>query len=375
MVEAEVQRPGMMTSSWHISKPVMVLRTYMSNSLLINNSLNNLSRTFEKNMVYGDIEVLIEAAAFSSGDLFYIRTIIEPQLKHTRLEHMEVNVIESRKYCIPEMRAWRTDSTSFPLQFAGSVRLAEFGEVDTTTEQLMPIFDKNQNGIELEHDFAHRLAFYAPTCQQNIRHTTYLKEIQFRHHVEISLTLSYLDIQGNRQHLSRRNSFESVPESISGNLTPPPAAYFNHNSRGGISNNNQRMTTMENHVTWQNVLLGLNKSNTKAEEFKTKDTIKFESTITVFDCRLKEDYGRLPSYFELGVKPTTILKGKKNDKIKITKMKQPKKKPSPYLCSCYYTFCKEMELASQALYSIKDDSTIMPLLDRIPSIPPPDYSA
>ncbi|KAI9340115.1 hypothetical protein BD770DRAFT_330800 [Pilaira anomala] len=345
VLEAEVQRPGMMTSSWHISKPVMVLRTYMSNSLLINNSLNNLSRTFEKNMVYGNIEVLIEAAAFSSGDLFYIRTIIEPQLKHTRLEHIEVNVIESRKYCIPEMRAWRTDSTTFPLQFAGSVRLAEF-------------------------------AFYAPTCQQNIRHTTYLKEIQFRHHVEISLTLSYLDIQGNRQYLSRRNSFESVPESISGNLTPPPAAYFNtNNSRGGVGNNNNQRMAMDNHVTWQNVLLGLNKSNNKAEEFKTKDTIKFESAITVFDCRLKEDYGRLPSYFELGVKPTTIPKGKKNDKIKITKMKQPKKKPSPYLCSCYYTFCKEMELASQALYSIKDDSTIMPLLDRIPSIPPPDYSA
>ncbi|KAG2235610.1 hypothetical protein BDF21DRAFT_411592 [Thamnidium elegans] len=389
VVEAEVQRPGMMVSSWHISKPIMILRTYMSNSLLVNNSLNNLSRTFEKNMVYGDIEVLIEAAAFSSGDLFYIRMIIEPQLKHTRLEHMEVNVVESRKYCVPEMRAWRNDATTFPMPFAGSVRLAEFGEVDTTTEQLLPIFDKNQNGIELVHDFAHRLAFYAPTCQQNIRHTTYIKEIQFRHSIEINLTISYLDIQGNRHHLSRRNSFESmVPESISGTLTPPPAAHFNNNNNSravGIPRISQPPTPTpsdstnsvnqipNNSVTWQNILLGLHKSN-KNEEYKTKETITFDSAVTVFDCRLKEDYGRLPSYFELGVKPTTFHKGKKEN-IKITKVDEPKNQPSPYLCSCYYTFCQEMELASQALYSIKDDSTIMPLLDRIPSIPPPDYSA
>ncbi|KAG1106196.1 hypothetical protein G6F42_016844 [Rhizopus arrhizus] len=178
VVEAEVQRPGIvMLSSWRISKPVMILRTYMSNSLLTNNSLANLSRTFEKHMVFGDIEVLIEAAAFSSGDLFYIRMIIEPHLKHTRIEHMEVNVTETRRYSVPEMRAWRNDAITFPMPFAGSVRLAEFGEVDVTTEQLAPIFDKNQNGIELVHDFAHRLAFHAPTCQQNIRHTTYIIEI------------------------------------------------------------------------------------------------------------------------------------------------------------------------------------------------------
>lgn len=352
----------------------------MSNSLLVNNSLNNLSRTFEKHMVYGDIEVVIEAAAFSSGDLFYIRMIIEPQLKHTRIEHMEVNVTEIRKYCVPEMRAWRTDQSTFPLPFAGSVRLAEFGEVDVTTKQLSPIFDKNQNGIELVHDFAHRLAFYAPTCQQNIRHTTYIKEILIKHHIEINLTISYLDIQGNRQHLSRRNSIE--PESL-GTLTPPPAAHFQNNNPRDVGNSTHRspistptsLNQVPNSVTWQNVLVRLNKTKVDVNKERKKETISLDSTITVFDCRLKEDYGRLPSYSELGVKPT-IIKEKKQDKIKLTRMDKPKNQPRRYLCPCYDTFSSEMELASQELYlPATDKLPAMALLDRIPSIPPPDYTA
>jgi hypothetical protein len=413
IVEAEVQRPGIvMLSSWRITKPVMILRTYMSNSLLTNNSLATLSRTFEKHMVYGDIEVLIEAAAFSSGDLFYIRMIIEPQLKHTRIEHMELNVTETRRYCVPEMRAWRNDATTFPMPFAGSVRLAEFGEVDDTTNQLMPIFDKNQNGIELVHDFAHRLAFFAPTCQQNIRHTTYVKEIQIKHHLEINLTLSYLDIEGNRQFLSRSNSFESmntVPEP----LTPPPAVFFANNSRfigtpslhrisrppTPSTSSSSSYTATANSVPssptmtpttnllppvstgWSNVLLRLNKKVVKDDlpDGRHRETITLDTPITVFDCRLKEDYGRLPSYFELGVKPSVSANaiGKKS-KIKVapttTTMDKPNQ-PHPYLCACYHAFCREMELASQALYLSTESAPAMPLLDRIPSIPPPDYAA
>ncbi|KAI8083401.1 uncharacterized protein B0P05DRAFT_537150 [Gilbertella persicaria] len=404
-VEAEVQRPGiMMLSSWRVTKPVMILRTYMSNSLLTNNSLANLSRTFEKHTVYGDIEVLIEAAAFSSGELFYIRLIIEPQLKHTRLEHMEVSVTETRRYCVPEFRAWRNDQVTFPMPFAGSVRLAEFGEVDVTTEQLAPIFDKNQNGIDLVHDFAHRLAFFAPTCEQNIHHTTYIKEIQFRHRLEINLTLSYLDNEGNRQFLSRNgsaNSVESigstqVPEPVRmGTLTPPPAAHFpNVRLAGSLSpppsprRNNLALQTTNavftsgtqptnnnSNGSWSDMLLRLHKTKTEKDNDKSKETIMLDTPITVFDCRLKEDYGKLPSYFELGVKPS-LKTDKKSSKIKVTTTTMDKpSQPHPYLCSCYYAFCREMELASEALYLSTESAPAIPLLDRIPSIPPPDYQA
>jgi hypothetical protein len=373
-------------------------------------------------MVYGDIEVLIEAAAFSSGDLFYVRMIIEPQLKHTRIEHMEVNVTETRRYCVPEMRAWRNDATTFPMPFAGSVRLAEFGEVDVTTKQLMPIFDKNQNGIELVHDFAHRLAFFAPTCQQNIRHTTYVKEIQIKHHIEIKLTLSYLDIEGNRQFLSRSsstNSLESMISTVPEPLTPPPAAFFANNSRFIGTPSIQRISrpptpstsssssyttgatvnstsislpssptmTPTNNLQqantggWSNVLLRLSKKVEKDDlpDGRHRETITLDTPIIVFDCRLKEDYGRLPSYFELGVKPSVAVNAtSKKSKIKVapttTTMDKPNQ-PHPYLCACYHAFCREMELASQALYLSTESAPAMPLLDRIPSIPPPDYAA
>ncbi|CEP07835.1 hypothetical protein [Parasitella parasitica] len=426
VVEAQVQRPGIvMLSSWRITKPVMILRTYMSNSLLTNNSLANLSRTYEKRMVFGDIEVLIEAAAFSSGDLFYIRMIIEPQLKHTRIEHMEVNVTETRRYSVPEMRAWRHDAITFPMPFAGSVRLAEFGEFDVTTKQLQPIFDKNQNGIELVHDFAHRLAFHAPTCQQNIRHTTYIKEIQFKHHLEINLTLSYQDIEGNRQFLSRSSSHSSFEESIAvpapvrstGTLTPPPAAHFANNQHQSSSRaigtpialpRLSRPTTptsansssssslpstptltatnptlpQQPNTSWSNVLLRLNKTkeHRDIQDDRNRETITLDTPITVFDCRLKEDYGRLPSYHELGVKPALAVNNPSGKKSKykvqstITTMDKPNQ-PHPYLCACYHAFCREMELASQALYLPTESAPAMPLLDRIPSIPPPDYAA
>ncbi|KAI8389368.1 hypothetical protein BD560DRAFT_381416 [Blakeslea trispora] len=386
-VEAEVQRPGMMLlSSWRITKPVMVLRTYMSNSLLTNNSLANLSKTFEKHTVYGDIEVLIEAAAFSSGELFYIRLIIEPQLKHTRLEHMEVSVTETRRYCVPEFRAWRNDQVTFHMPFAGSVRLAEFGEVDVTTDQLTPIFDKQQNGIELTHDFAHRLAFFAPTCEQNIHHTTYIKEIQFRHRLEINLTLSYLDNEGNRQFISRSNSDSigstQVPEPL---LMPPPAAHFpNTRAVGSLATPSSSPSSSAPssrpgspvlsaaNTSWSDMLLRLNKTKTEKLEDRNKETITLDTPITVFDCRLKEDYGKLPSYFELGVKPSTSSMNKKITKTKFTTTMDKPSQPHPYLCACYHAFCREMELASESLYL---SSPAMPLLDRIPSIPPPDYQA
>jgi hypothetical protein len=389
----------------------------MSNSLLTNNSLTNLSKTFEKQMVYGDIEVLIEAAAFSSGDLFYIRMIIEPTLKHTRLENMEVTVTESRRYCVPEMKAWRTDSTTFPMKFAGSVRLAEFGEVNITTDELRPAFDKTAQGIELEHTFAHRISFATPTCQQNIHHTTYVKEIQFRHHIDINLTMSYIDQDGNKQtsQLSTSGTV-NTPTEPSGTLTPPPAAHFSHNSRSNSSQSIQRLsspstpsssantsprlpsailpatpTNTQNNLSqnsnspgWQNMILRLSKSKGEKDgsgNGRRVETIILDTPIIVFDCRLKEDYGRLPSYSELGTKfseTTEYPSDKQEMKIKHKKgtiplsMDKPSV-PHPYLCPCYHAFCREMELASQALYLPAEAAPAMPLLDRIPSIPPPDY--
>ncbi|KAI9282292.1 hypothetical protein BY458DRAFT_497758 [Sporodiniella umbellata] len=332
-VEALVQRPGIVLSNWTISKPVTILRTYMSNSLLTNNSLATLSKTFEKREAWGDIEVEIEAAAFSPGEIFYIRLIIQPKLKHVRIEHIELNCIESRKYSVPEMQAWRNDTECLSMPFAGSFRLSEFGEVIDTTKELSLAFGKRPKGLDLEHDFIQRLAFATPTCSQGIRHTTYVREIMMKHHIELKISLSYLE-KGRHQ----------TTEKI---ITPPPQAYLS----------NHRSTSIPVNQSFEDCHI-------PSKDYRKVTSMVFDTSITVFDCRLKEDYGQLPSYFELGVKPTEMNQSKKNVST-VQSLTEPNR-PRPYFCPCYYKFCSQVELATQSLF----EPQIF-----FPSIPPPDYSA
>ncbi|OBZ80499.1 hypothetical protein A0J61_11452, partial [Choanephora cucurbitarum] len=120
---------------------------------------------------------------------------------------------------------------------------------------------------------------------------------------------------------------------------------------------------------------------------RKRETIRLETPIGVFDCRLKEDYGRLPSYSELNVtaRPTVNQddKSKKQemleqDMLHYNHSKSPEsyqaasKEPQPQLCPCYFKFRRQMEMASQAqLLAANDNNNTT--LERIPSIPPPDY--
>ncbi|KAL0094138.1 hypothetical protein F4703DRAFT_1816871 [Phycomyces blakesleeanus] len=384
VVEAQVSRTGIpILNSWKTQRPVLVLRCYMSNSLLVNNSIQDLSRTFEKHLVSGDIEVMIEAAAFSSGDLFYIRVIIQPQRKHTRLEHMEVKVTESRRYCVPEMRAWRTNQDHMEMPFAGATRIFSNGESEGGTgddmdssDEVRQAFEKDGNGIDLIDTFAHRIAFSTPSCQQNLHPTTHFKEILFRHHLEINIVVSYPDDDG-MPVLSRVNSSSSnrsIHSLHSFHSNPEQTSSTDHAS--GQQNTTQQGVS----GGWQNVFLRLRKARNEKDDVvdgRRRETIILETPITVFDCRLKEDYSRLPSYFELGVKPpdiNTMLKSKNglasNDSssqsvpLKVDRTKT-------YYCPCYFDFCRQLELASQCLHLPYDQS--LPILDRVPSKPPPDY--
>ncbi|KAF7727967.1 hypothetical protein EC973_006855 [Apophysomyces ossiformis] len=375
VVEAVVARPGIsLLNSWHISSPVLVLRTFMSNSLLMNNSLQDLSRTFEKHMVAGDIEVVIEAAAFSAGDIFYIRMMIQPQHKHARLENVSLSITELRRYCVPEMRAWRTDESVFPLSFAGSTRLLDADkpyDIACSTDDIRPALEKNGGGIDLVDTFAHRIAFATPKCSQNIRHTTHFEEILFRHYLEINIVVSYLDDDGTRIYSAGTvNSVDSfdVPSSSqtpfdNRTASAPPSPGLTSTSGG-----------------WQNVLLRLRKSRNEQDarnRGRRRETIVLETPIIAFDCRLKEDYGRLPSYFELGMKVPDFGTLSKTKKGNLQKSDDPSPvvgkhtKPRAYHCPCYYDFLKAMELASQTL--LLQDSP-MPMLERAPSKPPPEYA-
>lgn len=392
MVDARVIGPGIqILNNWHISKPVLVLRAYMSDSLLTNNSLQDLSRTYEKHLPAADIQLVVERAAFSSGDLFFLRLILEPQRKRVRLEHMELTITENRRYHVEEVRANRKDSEQFPLHFLTSVKLTE----DDSTEQgdLRGVFTKNGEGVDLTDTIAYRITFATPTCMRNIHHTTYYKDILFRHHLNINMTISFVDDSPNdsltRPSLSSNssstsdNSVTAIEEQATRAmfaLAPPPAAFTLSSAN---TNTHIRQPTLQQSTWLPKIRKPTEKQVGDKHVIRKRETIRLETPVTIFDCRLKEDYGRLPSYSELNVTAHPTHGDDKN-KMLPELMEQdlmlqcmpdsdeqiPSTEPQPQLCPCYFKFRRQMEMASQAQLLMASNNTA---LERVPSIPPPDY--
>ncbi|KAI8092698.1 uncharacterized protein BX664DRAFT_327924 [Halteromyces radiatus] len=441
-VEARVTSPGIpLLNSWHISKPVLVLRTYLSNALLTNNSIQDLSRTFEKHLPGVDIQIMVEQAAFSSGDLFHVRCVIQPQVKHVRLEHLEFYIIENRRYAAPEMRALRTDQERFDLSFLSAGRLEENdngGELSTSTPDInsdwSALFTKNNHHhhhyIDIHDTVSYRLTFATPTCVRNLHHSTTFKDILFRHHLSIHVTLSYPDptsVASNSSPLLHNHSFSSNEEdpmaAVAARLTRTTIHRHNSDqSTDSFDSTTSASNTSTGHHSGSSTpttsgakwLSKLRKHRVEKDmdmEKRKRETIKFESPITVFDCRLKEDFGRLPSYFELPQHNTNANglseKGRRmpvnnGDSTTpsapgspiIIQQDEPYNSSSRrsscsieahvFLCPCYFAFRRQVERASEVqLYapsSLSSPSTSTSLvtdgttaLDRIPSKPPPDY--
>jgi hypothetical protein len=401
----------------------------MSDSLLTNNSLQDLSRTYEKHLPAADVQLVVERAAFSSGDLFYLKLILQPQRKRVRLEHMELMVTENRRYHVSEVRANRTDSEHFPLPFLSSVKLVEEGD---DVGDLKAVFNRHGKGVELRDTIAYRITFATPTCMRNIHHTTYYKDILFRHHLSINMTISFIDEQltaeALRPALSSNNSSSSdfgggisdgaltassstssIPtmstnttvDSISSieqqateamfALAPPPAAFAMNSTNTNthirqpiVHVNNNINTHHQQQTTWLSKLRKpVNTKEGGTHVIRKRDTIRLETPVTIFDCRLKEDYGRLPSYSELNV---TARPTHGDDKSKMLEQdlmlhcmpdsdeQIPSSEPQPQLCPCYFKFRRQMEMASQAqLLTANHNASTPSALERIPSIPPPDY--
>lgn len=382
MVDARVIGPGIqILNNWHISKPVLVLRAYMSDSLLTNNSLQDLSRTYEKHLPAADIQLVVERAAFSSGDLFFLRLIMEPQRKRVRLEHMELTITENRRYHVAEVRANRKDSEQFPLQFLQSVKLTE--DDSTAQGDLRGVFQKNSKGVDLTDTIAYRMTFATPTCMKNIHHTTYYKDILFRHHLNIAMTISFVDDTLTRPSLSS-NSSSTSDSSVTAieeqatramfALAPPPAAF----SLASTNTNTHIRSPQQS--TW---LPKIRKPVEKQQVIRRRETIRLETPVTVFDCRLKEDYGRLPSYSELNVTAHPTHGDDKNKMLPElmepdfmlqcmpdSDEQMPSSEPQPQLCPCYFKFRRQMEMASQAQLLMANNTAA---LERVPSIPPPEY--
>ncbi|ORX62240.1 hypothetical protein DM01DRAFT_1298864 [Hesseltinella vesiculosa] len=335
-VEAIVTRTGkpLLIPDYRLSKSILILRSYMSDDLLVSNSIRDLSQTFERHLPAGDVSVMVEYSAFSSGDLYNLQFVIQPQQKDCRLESIQVSVTETRRYVVPELGAWRNDSHTFPLQYAYATPL---GEADSLChayihdDDMIRVFDtanassspptNGTHGLPLVDTFGYRVAFATPTCQDKFHHSTHYREIGIRHTLSIHVTLSHADPSGIASPPSTPAS-PSSPMTGPAQLQPP---------------------------TWPSVVSRLRKGKKQHDANRQLDHIKLDLPLTVFDCRLKEDYSHLPSYFETGLVEspfTTIMPGD-----------QPRH--HAFLCPCYHEFCRQMEQTSALL--------------NIPSIPPPDY--
>jgi hypothetical protein len=440
----------------------------MSDSLLTNNSLQDLSRTYEKHLPAGDIQMVVERAAYSSGDLFFVKLILEPQMKHVRLEHMEITITESRRFHVSEVRANRKDAEQFTLPYLSASKLEEGG--DSTPKDLLLVFAKNGKGIDLTDTIAYRITFGTPSCMRNIHHTTYYKDILFKHHLNINIVLSFPDdTQSNnsstedvskandahiRPNLSTHSSTSSFGEESSTMATqrpatpsergisieqqaaeaalalPPPPATFKYMSTNTNTHIRSPTNTLFPIINTSMVGIAISNpspshtppiptaTNTTADYFSSnnnangcssnsvwlsklrkyhghkddhgrprkRETIRLETPITVFDCRLKEDYGRLPSYSELNVTAHPTHGDDKSkmlpDMIEQDLMLQcmpdsdiqiPSSEPQPQLCPCYFKFRRQMEMASQAQMLANESNSNLAMLERLPSLPPPDY--
>ncbi|KAG0177263.1 hypothetical protein DFQ29_005040, partial [Apophysomyces sp. BC1021] len=394
VAEARVVSPGfLMLNNMQIRKKFLVLRTYMSNALLTNNSVQDLSRTFEKHIPAADIKLIVEQAAFSSGDLFYLRLVVQPQQKQTRLEHMEVVVTETRKYCVKGLQgAYSLETNDHVMPFLASARLEDVDGSETTNEsdELKPVFEKGGNAIEFLDTMAYRIKLATPTCVRKLHHTTHFKEILIRHHLSIQLKLSYPTKPPSRPStapVSRNNSSSSIP-TISDSfatITVPSSPTTSTSSANTESVTLVPSASGSNYAGgWHTVFSKIRRARgdrDPCEKDRKQEFIKLEVPVGVFDCRLKEDFGRLPSYYELASQSDSlpsaaceILDRKQMPRTspKSVHVDMPANfDPHVFLCPCYYAFRQEMQLAAEAevLSHTGHDS----LLQRIPSKPPPDY--
>ncbi|KAI8333628.1 hypothetical protein BC941DRAFT_380083 [Chlamydoabsidia padenii] len=407
MVELQVGRSSKASilNPWRLSKPVLVLRSFLSNSLLLNHAVQDLSHTFERHLTFADATIMVDVAAFSPGDLFTILFTIQPHQKYVRLESIEATVTESRRYAVPSLGAWRTTSNTFDLQYLAATPLIDssLSPSSTLVANMGSIFNNTNSkqdnlGLDLTDTYAYRIIFATPTCRNNIHHTTHFKDILFRHRLDIQLTLSYLDDNEESQVHKTFNTTTLVNGSSNNNnnnnnnkaIMEFGYDISQHDTTEATGSSVPTPSTATTSQAWQNVLLKLKKgkqggNNTnRSDNERRYEKISITTPIHVFDCRLKEDYGSLPSYFETGpVKPrfTTIMptvslppsppgsnKKERNGKEFNQQVKEPQH--HAYLCECYMDFCQLMEMGHSS--SLQGDH-VMTTLERIPSKPPPDY--
>jgi hypothetical protein len=235
---ASVERSGF-GSKIKSRKDILLLRTEWNDQALTNNALRDTSVNIERHLKSCDAYIQLEKTTASSGTDIAVDLTLSPLMKTVHLESLSAVLSERRAYRLPEYQARRHELTDQDLNLKRIIDISEFaatGEEQTVTESdLRRALSSYSAQIPLSGSaFQRRLIFTLPNCIRTNHSTTFF-EIDFKHWLKLDIIIS----------------------------RPPTAEEL-------------AATTEEKNIVF--------------------DRIRLDIPMTILDCRLKEDFGTLPTY-------------------------------------------------------------------------------
>jgi hypothetical protein len=284
---ASVERLGFGSSKIKCRKDILLLRTEWNDQALTNNALRDSSVNIERHLKSCDAFIQLEKTTASSGTDIAVDLTLSPLVKNAHLESISAVLSERRVYRLPEFQARRNEFTDQDLHLKRTFDISEFSTEDeeqTVTEgDLRRALSSYYAQVPLSGTpFQQRLIFTLPNCVRT-NHSTTFHEIDFRHWLKLDIAIS----------------------------RPP---------------NDEELSTAA------------------VEKQFVFDRIRLDIPMTILDCRLKEDFGTLPTY------QAAIQDYKLDDDTEI----------KGFQCPCFVAFRKTQKKCANPLhipgsYHIQED--------------------
>lgn len=295
---ASVERSGFGTSKMKSRKDILLLRTEWSDMALANNALRDTSVNIERHLKSCDAFICLEKTTASSGTDIAVDLTLSPLIKNVHLESISAVLSERRIYRLPEFQARRHEFTDQDLQLKRTIDISEFatiGEAQSVTESdLRRALSSYYAQVPLSGSpFQQRLIFTLPNCLRT-NHSTTFSEIDFKHYLKLDVVLS----------------------------RPPTAEEV-------------CAAPEEKHVSF--------------------DRIRLDIPMTILDCRLKEDFGTLPTY------QAAIMDHKLEDETEV----------QGFQCPCFVAFRKTQKKCANPQHI--PGSHHAPEVETYPAHSPPHY--
>lgn len=294
---ASIERTGFGSSKMKSRKDILLLRTEWSDMALTNNALRDTSVNIERHLKSCDAFICLEKTTASSGTDIAVDLTLSPLIKGVFLESISAVLTERRIYRLPEYQARRHEFTDQDIQLKRTVDISEFaatGDSQPVTESdLRRALTSYYAQVPLSGaPFQQRLVFTLPNCIRTNHSTTY-SEINIKHWLKLDIVIS-------------------------------------------------RPATEED-------------THTTEDKQTCFDRIRLDIPMTILDCRLKEDFGTLPTYH------AAVMDYKLEDETEV----------QGFQCPCFVAFRKTQKKCANPQHI--PGSHHAPDLDIYPAHSPPHY--